>query len=142
LRADGSGDFERGDSERLKVALSRSTSGVVSFNSRGGLTFEAIDMGRYIRANNFRTWVGPGKECASSCALAWVSGAERGADRSAFIGFHHSWNARGDTDADAATSAVVGAYLKEMGLGDEAIFFMNRAGPDDVNILTPEIARD
>jgi hypothetical protein len=29
-----------------------------------------------------------------------------------------------------------------MGLGDEAIFFMNRAGPDDVNVLTPEIAAE
>jgi hypothetical protein len=135
-------EISTGDALQFAKAASQGGKAFVLMNSRGGSLAEALAIGREIRARGFATSVAPGTICASACAFAWLAGEPRAVERSAAILFHHPWNEEDDHDLEAAASAILGAYLSELGMNDRAIWFMTRKGKDSGEFLTEDISRE
>jgi hypothetical protein len=114
----------------------------LSLDSKGGALEEGMRIGRLLRQFGVATIVRNGKRCLSSCAIAFLGGTTPGpagpkADRQLEVGGRlgfHAFYAPRDGDArDAATSrargvtegratsAVVIAYVLEMGVDPEPI---------------------
>jgi formylglycine-generating enzyme required for sulfatase activity len=137
-----SGDIESGDDRYFRQALLAADSDnvLVSLESEGGNLDAGIEIGRAIWFREAATVVEEGI-CASACALAWLAGRPRFMAAKARIGFHAPWH--GDPDrpeASTAGSAVVGGYLRDLGLTSAAIEYINEPGPDEMRWLTPEDA--
>jgi formylglycine-generating enzyme required for sulfatase activity len=137
-----SGDIESGDHRYFRQALLAADSDnvLVSLESDGGNLDAGIEIGRAIWFREAATVVEEGI-CASACALAWLAGRPRFMAPKARIGFHAPWH--GDPDrpeASTAGSAVVGGYLRDLGLTSAAIAYINEPGPDEMRWLTPEDA--
>ena len=89
--------------------------------------------------------------CASACGLIWLAGKTRWYDNRSRIGFHAPYYSvesksgrRSSTVNLPATggAAVVGAYLAEMGLNEDAIFQLTAYKPNgDLLWLTVEVAK-
>ena len=115
---------------------------MLSLDSTGGALEEGMRIGRLLRQFGVATIVRNGKRCLSSCAIAFLGGTTRGtagpeADRKLEIGgrlgFHAFYAPRDGDERDAATSrargvtegratsAVVIAYVLEMGVDPEPI---------------------
>jgi hypothetical protein len=75
---------------------------------------EALNIGSAIRRMGFDTLVLSNKTCASACALIWLAGHYRWAGPKAAIGFHAIYY--GDGNISSGGNALVGAYLRDLGL--------------------------
>jgi len=137
-----SGDIEPGDDLYFKQALlaARSTPVFVSLTSDGGDLRAGLEIGRAIWISEVRTLVEHG-ECNSACAIAWLAGRPRYMGASAAIGFHAPWQKVGSRpERSTAGSAVVGGFLRDIGLTSDAIRYINEPGPEEMRYLTLEDA--
>lgn len=115
---------------------------MVSLESGGGLVNEALQIGAKIRTNNYSTTVFPDKNCYSACALIWIAGIHRYMSGSSHIGVHAAYiRENGQTKELGQPNAVIGSYLTHLDLGIDAISYFTDAGPNDLNRITPDIAR-
>ena len=123
------------DQFRAKVAGVKNA--VVLFRGDGGSVLAAIRIGRYIRVKNWISFVPADTTCASACALAWLGGSRRLANSTARIGFHAAHTIKdGQVTETGLGNAMVGAYLNELGLSDEAIVYITSADPTSMRWLT------
>jgi TonB family protein len=114
---------------------------IVTLISYGGRAKEALQIGDWIRKRGMSTFVPGDRTCTSACALIWVAGRPRMVGDNPHIGFHAIFDPK--TRQETGTgNAVVGAYLRDLGLGYDAIAFMTRAGPTSVEWLTPDRAKE
>lgn len=137
-----SGDIEAGDDRYVRQALLAVDSQplYVSLSSDGGNLQAGIEIGRAIWFREAATVV-EDAVCASACALAWLAGRPRHMAPNASIGFHAPWQGDGDDpEASTAGSAVVGGYLRDLGLTSAAIRYINEPGPDEMRWLTMDDA--
>jgi hypothetical protein len=73
--------------------------------------------------------------------LIWLAGTPRTVGDAPRIGFHAIYNpTTGQPTGDG--NAIVGAYLRDLGIGYKAIAVMTRKGPASVEWLTPELAKE
>jgi hypothetical protein len=87
------------------------------------------------------TFVPGDRACASACALIWVAGWLRTVGDTPQIGFHAAYDA--DTGRETGTgNAVMGAYLRDLGLSYKAIHLMTHKGPTNLEWLTPDLAQE
>lgn len=128
----------------------------LSLDSRGGALEEGMRVGRLLRQFGVATVVRNGKLCLSSCAIAFLGGTTPGAagptaDRQLEIGGRlgfHAFYAPRDADArDAATSrargvtegratsAIVVAYVLEMGVDPEPIIRALVRPPEEMTYI-------
>jgi formylglycine-generating enzyme required for sulfatase activity len=136
------GDIEPRDDRYIRQALLsvESEPVYVSLSSRGGNLQAGIEIGRAIWFREAATVV-EGAVCASACALAWLAGRPRFMAADASIGFHAPWLGDDDhAEGSTAGSAVVGGYLRDLGLTSAAIRYINEPGPDEMRWLTVEDA--
>ena len=133
-----SGALEPGDAHRFKAAAADVGLVSVLLNSPGGHLLESLEIGRTISERGYLTGVPPNTVCASACALVWLAGADRYMSSSSRIGFHAAYAAGADGRAaeSGMGNALVGAYLNDLGLAEEAIVFATLAGPDEMAWLT------
>jgi len=138
------GIFEYGDDTRFRSALSGVDQAMVVFNSEGGSLDAGLEIGKAIRMRGLVTGVLSGNMCMSACALAWLGGASRFADTNAIIGFHAAYTTKfGVARETGAGNARVGAYLANLGLSEQAAYWLASRSPDeDMLILTPQIAQE
>jgi hypothetical protein len=116
---------------------------VIALSGPGGNLEAGLGIGKLIRERGFETLATPRELCLSMCALAWLSGNQRHAANSSYIGFHAPWHGDADQrEVSAVGSALVGAYLKELGLSDAAIVFVTGADPDDLRFLSFQKAKE
>lgn len=149
-----SGPIDRGAAKRLKQGLAERSvppNSIVYFNSPGGNLLAGMEFGRVIREARLLTYVGrqnpandivslPG-HCFSSCSLAFLGGHFRYLSQGSAYGVHRfSFGGEvGDTtDASQMLSAVIVAYIQEMGVQPGLFSLMTEAGRDDIRILRPE----
>lgn len=128
----------------------------LSLDSRGGALEEGMRVGRLLRQFEVSTIVRSGKLCLSSCAIAFLGGTTPGAagptanrqlEVGGRLGFHAFYAPR---DADArdaatsrargvtegrATSAVVVAYVLEMGVDPEPIIRALVRPPEEMTYI-------
>lgn len=132
------GEITGNDYDNFKYLTSSLTGNyAVILNSPGGSLLASLQIGELIRLKGWKT-VAP-SICFSSCALIWLAGTQRYVTPTSKIGFHAA--SIGGQEKGLG-NALVGAYLNKMGLDYNAIAFATMASPDDIQILTPEIAKN
>ena len=114
---------------------------IVTLMSYGGSINPALQIGDLIRKRGMSTFVPGGRTCTSACALIWLAGAPRTVGDTPQIGFHAVYDPTTRQETGAG-NAVVGAYLRDLGVGYKAIVFMTRKGPTSVEWLTPDLAKE
>lgn len=133
---------EDSDQFRTKTLGIPSSSATVVFKSDGGSVVAAIGIGTQIRLKQWTTVVPANNTCASACALAWLGGTRRLFHSRARIGFHAAYiNQGGHIIEKGAANALVGAYLNDLGLSKEAIFYITSADPSSMQWLSADDAR-
>jgi sulfatase modifying factor 1 len=113
---------------------------IVTLVSYGGYIGPALQIGDHIRKKGMSTFVPGDHTCTSACALIWLAGRQRNVGDAPQIGFHAIYDP--STRRETGTgNAVVGAYLRDLGIDSKGIVFMTRAGPTSVEWLTPDLAK-
>ena len=114
---------------------------IVTLVSYGGSINPALQIGDLIRKRGLSTFVPGDRTCTSACALIWLAGVPRTVGDTPQIGFHAIYDPT-TRQPTGAGNAVVGAYLRDLGVGYKAIVFMTRKGPTSVEWLTPDLAKE
>jgi hypothetical protein len=131
------GQFLRGEDKQdiqtfQDVAVRQKHGAIVFLNSPGGVAWTAIQIGLTIRQYRFATAVADDTKCTSSCAIAWLGGAERYMGNKAYIGFH----AIKQPDSLVPSSngnAIVGAYYYQIGITNyKTIDYLTKAPPQSM----------
>ncbi|WP_223532802.1 hypothetical protein [Pseudomonas sp. GL-RE-20] len=129
------------------------------FNSPGGSLVEGITLGRVIRTLGYSTGIGEfGKEynfkdtqkeiraiCASACVYAFAGGVLREyLYQDTLLGVHQFYRSEkeniGDIGDTQKLSAMILAYLTEMGVNSRAFVIASLATKDDMIWITPSEA--
>ena len=77
-----------------------------------------------------------GKRCASACALAWLGGTPRFMGDGALVGFHAAYVQQGGQPTENGVgNALVGSYLTQIGLSDNAVIYITKAAPTGMTWL-------
>jgi hypothetical protein len=130
------GEISPGDDVTFARLTSSLSSAFVHLESPGGNVLTAIAMGRLIHARGFITVV-PDGHCASACALVGLGGKPRMIGDTGQIGFHAAYNGK-TMQVSGPGNALIGAYLKELDLSDNAIIYITQKNPSDIEWLTLE----
>ena len=132
------GDIGPSDDRRFNRTTANISGNVlVVLNSNGGNIIEGIAIGEKIFEKRWNTIVVA--RCVSACSLIWIAGAKRWApERAGRLGFHASKSGGQELGAG---NALIGAYLSKLGFGSAAIYYLMRAGPDEMEWLDGTKAR-
>jgi hypothetical protein len=136
------GDFAAGDADRFEALISTTSHDkpimVLLGNNHGGSLIDGLRIGVAIHTAGANT--AAKNYCYSACALAWLGGVNQGILGKAQVGFHAAYSK--DTHAVTAPgAAVMGVYFAQLGLSVDFAAWATAAGPDRVNVVTPEIAK-
>lgn len=135
------GDLELGDIEAFRNKVAPLSKATVAFRSDGGSLLAGIRIGMLIRVRNFTTVVPDSAQCASACAVAWLGGAHRFLGVGSKVGFHAAYVQKaGGTAESGPGNAVLGAYLDQIGLPEDAIVYITQAAPNSMKWLSMEEA--
>jgi hypothetical protein len=130
------GDLELSDIESFRNKVAPLAKATVAFRSDGGSLLAGIRIGMLIRVKNFITVVPDGAQCASACAVAWLGGVRRFMGTGSKVGFHAAYVQRaGGTAESGPGNAVLGAYLDQIGLPEDAIVYITQASPSSMRWL-------
>jgi hypothetical protein len=135
------GDLELNDIELFRNKVAALSKATVAFRSDGGSLLAGIRIGMLIRVKNFTSIVPEGAQCASACAVAWLGGARRFLGAGSKVGFHAAYVQKaGGTAESGPGNAVLGAYLDQIGLPEDAIVYITQASPSSMKWLNMEEA--
>ena len=139
-----------GDGKKFIQYMSGAGKGVtlVRLNSGGGNGADAVQIGRYIRANNITTWTDAKQDkCASACNRVFAAGVQRIYSHANYIqtgknpkqqfglGYHHP-NVNGDfRAAEEWYQKGIVPYLKDM-LPPKAFAWVTKTDQDN---MTPSM---
>jgi hypothetical protein len=130
-------DLELTDIESFRNKVAPLSKATVALRSDGGSLLAGIRIGMLIRVKNFTTVVPDGAQCASACAVAWLGGARRYMGSGSKVGFHAAYVPKGgSTVENGPGNAVLGAYLDQIGLPEEAIVYITQAPPSSMRWLS------
>jgi hypothetical protein len=131
------GKIDWGDDIKFSKLVSPYQYGVVFLSSTGGSTFAAIEIGKLVRAKGLSTVVARKHACASACALIWLGGLQRYKSNTAKVGFHASYRmGKNGARESGMGNALVGRYLTQLNLSENAVVFVTLAPPQGMNWLT------
>ena len=134
-----SGDILEGDDARFGELSRRFPRAVVYLESAGGSLVPAIELGKQVRAGLLATAVLVGSTCTSACALVWLAGTPRYLGPEAHLGFHASYSDEGGRLVETGVgNAIVGHYLSQLDLPEDAAVFATIASPYEINWLTAD----
>jgi hypothetical protein len=134
-----SGDILDGDDTRFSDLSRRYPRAVVYLESAGGSLVPAIEIGKLVRAHHHATAVLDGSTCTSACALIWIAGAPRYLGSDGHLGFHASYSDEGGQLVETGVgNAMVGHYLSQLSLPEDAAVFATLASPYEINWLTAQ----
>jgi hypothetical protein len=139
------GDFDRGDVDlfRTKIATVATGRATIAFRSEGGSLVAGIRIGTLIREKKFTTVVPDGAACASACALAWLGGSRRFVGQASNVGFHAAYILKSSGPAESGPgNAVMGAYLNQLGLSEQAILYITKTAPTSIQWMSLEDAAE
>lgn len=135
------GDLELADIENFRNKVAPLSKATVAFRSDGGSLLAGIRIGMLIRVRNFTTVVPDNAQCASACAVAWLGGVHRFLGTAAKVGFHAAYVQKAGATAESGPgNAVLGAYLDQIGLPEDAIVYITQAAPSSMRWMTMEEA--
>ena len=135
------GDIELDDVAQFWSKVAALSKATVAFRSEGGSLLAGIRIGTLIRESGFATLVPDGAWCASACAVAWLGGVHRLLGTGSKVGFHAAYVLKGHKATESGPgNAVLGAYLYQLGLSEDAIVYVTQAEPSSMRWLSLEQA--
>jgi len=135
------GDIELDDVAQFWSKVATFSKATVAFRSEGGSLLAGIRIGTLIRDRGFATLVPDGAWCASACAVAWLGGIQRLLGTGSKVGFHAAYVLKGHRATESGPgNAVLGAYLYQLGLSEDAIVYVTQAEPNAIRWLSLEQA--
>ena len=135
------GDIELDDVAQFWSKVATLSKATVAFRSEGGSLLAGIRIGTLIRESGFATLVPDGAWCASACAVAWLGGVHRLLGTGSKVGFHAAYVLKGRKATESGPgNAVLGAYLYQLGLSEDAIVYVTQAEPSSMRWLSLEQA--
>jgi hypothetical protein len=138
-----SGPITQADQEKFSTVIQHVTEAVVSLDSPGGSLIAGLEIGKKIRLRNYATFVADGSQCASVCALMWLGGTRRFLEPRAAVGFHAAYVVEGGNPRETGSgNALVGAYLTNLGLDENAVVYITQAPPDKITWLDEDAAKE
>lgn len=133
------GEFVQGDALEFERKIMGLTRGLVVLSSPGGSVTEGLGIGAAVRTSGLATMTAD--QCASACALVWLSGIRRYFNEGARIGFHAAYKIRDGKPVETGmANAEIGSFLTHLGLNREAIRFVASAPPNGMRWMTLEDA--
>jgi hypothetical protein len=123
-----------GSYDEFRSALARGTPELVVIDGPGGILEEALLIGQEVRRRHLSTLVSSNRQCASACAVVFLSGRTRYVGSGAAIGLHSASYADGRVDPEA--TAVMADYLRGVGVPSATLKRMARTMPSDIRWLT------
>jgi hypothetical protein len=123
-----------GSYDEFHAAIARATPEIVVIDGPGGVLGEAILIGEEIRRLGIDTLVAPHHSCASACAVVFLSGHTRYLGSGASVGLHSASFADGRADPEA--TALMAAYLSQVGVPSSTLHLMEMTAPRDIRWLT------
>jgi hypothetical protein len=130
------GQMVAGDIDAFRTKTAGIQTALVALHSDGGQLIAGIEIGKIIRFKNYFTLVPAGSRCASACAIAWLGGTRRFLDGNAKIGFHAAYIVRsGQASETGVGNALLGSYLGQLGLPEQAIIYITKAAPNSMTWL-------
>ncbi|UDL90192.1 hypothetical protein LGH82_01995 [Mesorhizobium sp. PAMC28654] len=137
------GIIEPNDDLQFSQIAATTGQAIVLLDSEGGSVLPALEIGRAIRLKGFATAVASETLCASACALTWLAGSPRLAGEQAKLGFHASYIVNNGVASETGVgNALIGAYLNQIGLSQNAIVFVTSAPPEGMAWLSWDKARE
>jgi len=134
-----SGDIVEGDDTQFADLSRRYPRAVVYLQSAGGALVPAIEIGKLVHARHHATAVLDGSTCTSACALIWIAGAPRYLGAEGHLGFHASYSDEGGRLVETGVgNAMVGHYMAQLDLSEDAAVFATIASPYEINWLTAD----
>jgi hypothetical protein len=115
------------DQKFIAVAQNYKDRSILLLDSPGGRAFEAMNIGRYVRAHRWKTILADGASCTSGCALVWIAGVSRQLNH--YFGDRIGLHSARTLDGKRADNTLIVAYLKEMGAPKEFIDLWLKAEP-------------
>jgi hypothetical protein len=135
------GDIELDDVVPFWARIATLSNATIAFRSEGGSLLAGMRIGTLIRENGFVTVVPNGARCASACAIAWLGGRQRLIGIGSKVGFHAAYVRRDHRKIESGPgNAVLGAYLFQLGLSEDAIVYVTQAEPGSMKWLSLEQA--
>ena len=135
------GDIELDDVVPFWGRVATLSKATIAFRSEGGSLLAGIRIGTLIRESGFVTVVPDGARCASACAIAWLGGLQRLIGIGSKVGFHAAYVLKGHRNVESGPgNAVLGAYLFQLGLSEDAIVYVTQAEPGSMKWLSLEQA--
>ena len=123
-----------GSYAEFRSALAQGNPELVIIDGPGGILEEALLIGQEVRRRQLSTLVGSNRQCASACAVVFLSGRTRYVGAGAVIGLHSASYA--DGRVDPAATAVMADYLRRVGVPSSTLKRMARTAPSDIRWLT------
>ncbi|PZR93568.1 MAG: hypothetical protein DI537_10665 [Stutzerimonas stutzeri] len=134
------GELTQGDALEFETKAEGIKRALVVLSSPGGAVAEGLAIGAAVRTQGLATMVVD--ECASACALVWLSGVRRYYGEGMKIGFHAAYRViDGKPTETGMANAEIGAFLAHLGLSREAIRFITSAPPNGMRWMTLEDAK-
>lgn len=143
------GNILAGDAARIVPAIERAPPVSLALNSPGGSVFDALEIGRAIRAAGTHTTVGDGAICLSACPYLLAGGVERSVSPDAMVGVHQHYF--GENTVLPAFMAVedvqrgqaeVMEYLVEMDLDPLLMRHALATPPGEIYVLVEDELRE
>ena len=130
------GAVEAGFASRLREVIERNPKiEVVALGSGGGLVYEALSAGRFIRSRKITTTLW--NNCYSACPLVFMGGVER-VIYSPYpsLGFHQIYSKEGPSPPNSRVYVDVTRYLQDMDIESRFVIQnMLVAPPEKMNLI-------
>jgi hypothetical protein len=141
------GGIKAGDADRISKLILEATPKVetVVLQSPGGSVSDALDLGRFLRAQTINTEMRSGEICYSACPYVLAAGVIRRIEDDASVGVHQHYF--GESTILPASFAVediqrgqseVMVYLNAMGIDPLVMQHALSTPPDEIYVLLPE----
>jgi membrane-bound ClpP family serine protease len=126
----------------IQIAALQNEQTIVVLDSPGGSIAAAIEIGKIMNRQGFKTAVPDFERCLSACALIWLAGKERLVGGSASIGFHSTRPTLTSFETSYRGNAAVEGYLAYALNRPELTAYVTKASPRSMTWLTIADARE
>jgi hypothetical protein len=118
----------------FRRAVGQARPDLVLLEGPGGVLGEAMMIGREIRRRGLSTLVAANGQCASACAVVFLSGRTRYVGRNAAVGLHAASDLNGKVNEKATT--MMATYLSSVGVPRSVLRRMAATAPTEIRWLT------
>ncbi len=117
---------------------------IVSLSGPGGFVEPGLRIAKIIQDRNFATVVEPGKQCASICAVMFLSSRAKFMSRFGTVDVHSVYNLDSDTGTAYRSfegNQDIANILRLVDVPEDIIYYIQSGPPESSYPISPKIAR-